>query len=90
MEARASAPRTPDTGRYDPWPVDPATEAALRALARAEREDQDSGRFPLSEEYLAAIRAVEARLENQDGSDKIWNWPAYEFCRRHFLEFEPT
>ena len=42
----------------------------------------------LTEEYLRHIRAVEALPENQDGADKSLVWPAYEYCRRHFLQFE--
>ncbi len=70
--------------------MDSATEVALRALAYAERDDCDRGPYQVSGQYLAAIRALEARPENRDGADKSWIWPTYEFCRRHFRQFEPA
>ncbi|HLQ36845.1 MAG TPA: hypothetical protein VK348_03525 [Planctomycetota bacterium] len=68
--------------------MDPHIEAALRAIDQAEREVRALPPMQLTDEYLRHIRAVEALPENQDGADKSWVWPAYEYCRRHFLQFE--
>jgi hypothetical protein len=67
--------------------MDLATQTALRLLDRVERDVRAEGPLVLSDAYLRAIHALEALPENQDGADKSWIWPTYEFCRRHFAQF---
>lgn len=74
--------------RYDLSHMDPATETALRLLDRVEQDVRAEGPVVVSEDYLRAIRLLEALPENQDGADKSWMWATYEFCRRHFAQFE--
>jgi hypothetical protein len=64
--------------------VDDHVRRALDCIAAAEAQVAAMPPTVLTEEYLRMVRAVEALPENQDGADKSWVWPAYEFCRRHF------
>jgi len=65
------------------------TELALEAIANAE-ELADTGAATLSSSHLADVERVMALPHNQDGADKSWVWPAYEFCRGHFQTAKPT
>ncbi len=51
----------------------PTLEDGLRALKEAS-EQAASIRIDLDEEYLRAIRLVEALPQNQSGADKSWVW----------------
>ena len=59
-------------------------------IAAAEREAATLPAAIVDPEHLRLARELEALPENQDGADKSWLWPAYEFCRRHFRRFEPS
>lgn len=64
------------------------TERALAAIADAERMLRDAApQVPTS--HRTDVERVMALPHNQDGADKSWIWPAYEFCRGHFLLAEP-
>lgn len=67
--------------------MDSPLERALNGIAAAEKAVAQDPPSRISPAYAALIRAVEALPENQDGADKSWVWPTYEFCRRHFREF---
>ena len=54
-------------------PVNPTLEDGLRAL-RESTEQAKSIRIELDDRYLALIRLVEARPDNQSGVDKSWVW----------------
>jgi hypothetical protein len=62
-------------------------ERALAGIAAAERATAVAPPSAISAEHAELIRAAEALPDNQDGADKSWLWPAYEFCRRHFRDF---
>jgi hypothetical protein len=64
--------------------MEPDVDELLRAIEALERTERDQAPVRLSAQYLADIEAVMALPQNQDGADKSWIWPAYEFCRRHF------
>ena len=68
--------------------MDLATETALHLLDRVEQDVRAEGPVVVSDDYLRAIRRLELLPQNQDGADKSWIWPTYEFCRRHFAQFE--
>ena len=59
-------------------------QRALAAIAAAEQSVANMPPATVSDEYSRLIQAAEALPENQDGADKGWVWPAFEFCRRHF------
>jgi hypothetical protein len=88
MARRASGvpgKRTEDTRHvcWDPR-VDLCVQRALAAIAAAEQAVANTPPTTVSLEYSQLIQATEALPENQDGADKGWVWPAFEFCRRHF------
>jgi len=64
--------------------MEPDTDELLRAIEAIERDERVQPPFEFSPQYLADLEAVMALPANQDGADKSWVWPAYEFCRRHF------
>ena len=53
--------------------VNPTLEDGLRALREA-TEQAKSIRIELDDQYLALIAAVEARPDDQSGTDKSWVW----------------
>lgn len=57
-------------------------ERALAAITQAEQKQIASPRLPDS--YRLDVERWMAMPHNQDGADKSWVWPAYEFCRGHF------
>lgn len=65
-------------------PVEPDLERALAAIAAAESAAAVMPPSFVDLEYARLIEAAMGLPENQDGADKSWVWPAYEFCRRHF------
>lgn len=57
-------------------------ERALAAISDAQRKHVDAA--PLPDSHRLDVERVMAMPHNQDGADKSWVWPAYEFCRGHF------
>ncbi len=64
-------------------------ERALAAIEAAEVAVAAIPSAPISAEHWRLIHAAKALPENQDGADKSWVWPAYEFCRGHFAAVRP-
>lgn len=60
----------------------PTLEDGLRAL-RESTELAKSVRIDLDDDYLANIARVEARRDNQSGTDKSWVW-LMEAAFQHF------
>ena len=69
--------------------MEPHVRAAIAALEAAETAERNAPPFPITPQYAALIEALVALPQNQDGADKSWVWPAYEFCRRHFAAARP-
>lgn len=65
-------------------------QRALAAIDAAARAVASEPPISIDPEYRRLIQAVEALPENQDGADKSWVWPTYEFCRRHFESAIPA
>ena len=63
---------------------DPHAEAALRLLDEICRTPIPTGPVTLSEEYLEAVRRVEAMPQNRSGSDKTWIEEAIRQFREHY------
>jgi hypothetical protein len=61
----------------------PTLEDGLRALREAS-EQAASIRIDLDEEYLRAIRLVEALPQNQSGADKTWVSRVLDLSTRYF------
>jgi len=64
--------------------MDQQVARALAGIAAAEAATRAMPSSSLDPEYARLIKAATDLPENQDGADKSWVWPAYEFCRRHF------
>jgi hypothetical protein len=63
-------------------------ERALAAISDAERKQVAA--TPLPDAHRMDVERVMAMPHNQDGADKSWVWPAYEFCRGHFRGAKPS
>ena len=61
----------------------PTLDDGLRALREAS-EQAASIRIELDEEYLRAIKLVEALPQNQSGADKTWVWRMEEAFQAHY------
>jgi hypothetical protein len=73
------------TLRKRPLPPDPGAEEALRILDEIRRTvPLETRPVVLSEEYLRAVRQVEASPANQDGADKTWVDRAQREFREHY------
>ena len=67
--------------------MDRDVERALRALDEAAQFAR-TYRFELSDDYLEMIEAVEARPQNQSGSDKSGIWRAVRAYRETFKHMQ--
>ena len=66
-------------------PPDPGAERALRILDEIRRTvPLETRPVVLSEEYLRAVRQVEALQDNRDGSDKTWVERVLRESREHY------
>jgi hypothetical protein len=73
------------TVRKRALPPDPGAERALRILDEVRRTvPLETRAVVLSEEYLQAVRQVEALPESQDGADKTWVERVVRQSREHF------
>jgi hypothetical protein len=73
------------TVRKRALPTDPGAERALRILDEIRRTvPLETRPVALSEEYLRAVKQVEASLENKDGADKTWVERAQREFREHY------
>ncbi|MBM4063306.1 MAG: hypothetical protein FJ265_19740 [Planctomycetes bacterium] len=68
--------------------MDPIARA-LRAIDAAEDQVGAEPRAAVDADHARRIGLLEVLPENQDGADKSWVWPVYEFCRRHFTLMAP-
>jgi hypothetical protein len=66
--------------------MDPRVQQALAAIDAAEESVRRAPPFEITEQHARDIAAVMAMPENQDGADKSFIWPIYEFCRTHFAK----
>jgi hypothetical protein len=70
-----------------PLPPDPGAERALHILDEIRRTvPLETRPVVLSEEYLRAVRQVEALPANQDGSDKTWVERVLRESREHYTK----
>ena len=73
------------TVRKRPLPPDPGAEKALRILDEIRRTvPLETRPVVLSEEYIRAVKQVEALPSNQDGADKTWVDRAQREFREHY------
>ena len=73
------------TLRKRPLPPDPGAEKALRILDEIRRTlPLETRPVVLSEDYIRAVRQVEALPANQDGADKTWVDRAQREFREHY------
>lgn len=61
----------PEPGLRLQWPMESATERALRLLETISRHP-GTGSVLLTAEYRRGLERLEARPENQTGIDKTW------------------
>ena len=75
------------TLRKRPLPPDPGAEKALRILDEIRKTvPLETRPVVLSEDYLRAVRQVEALAANQDGADKTWVERVMVQSREHFAK----
>lgn len=75
------------TLRKRPLPPDPGAQKALRILDEIRKTvPLETRPVVLSEEYVRAVRQVEALPANQDGADKTWVERVMVQSREHFAK----
>src|SRR5262245_54036415 len=67
--------------------VDRHVQQALQAIDLAEASAPVN--VEVTAEHARRIAELMQLSENQNGADKSWLWPAYEFVRRHFANARP-
>ena len=75
------------TARKRPLPPDPGAEKALRILDEIRKTvPLETRPVVLSQEYLRAVKQVEAMPADQDGADKSWVERVVRQSREHFAK----
>jgi len=62
-------------------------QRALQAIEQAEANAPAC--VEVTAQHARHIARLMALPENQNGADKSWVWPAYEFVRNHFRNARP-
>lgn len=71
--------------------MEPHVEHALRAIDLAvDSALPHEPEYAITPDFARMIERVLALPENQDGADKSWVWPAWQYLRRHFRRVRPA